>query len=356
MNDHLPYDPDDEGHNVVLPCSPSEFGSFIGGLLGRPQTISATVNGPFEIERKNVENIHHLLEQRIHAQNQATLIQLTVQIMYNDKSSVLVNSLEEFLAYNEVRPLVSVGLIASWTYLVKFPTKEYPEKQVVQIDFNGGARPITIKGGPILIVEENPAIIGLRIEHTNRTWGADIEALLRGHLEMLKRSIPALSSFAQNHAGKIGFITAMLGMIFTSIASFKVGSLYADDLLHQLEQIRAVNSVQTAEYISRQIEFMAEQFANGYWFRFSTLSAFLTIAAFIASIALGVVVSEKACARQPSFLLLTEKSKVAKREMLEQRKNNWWKFALSVIGAIVVGVVGNLAFYWLLKALAMDAS
>lgn len=353
MNDHVPYDPDDEGHNVVLPCSPSEFGNFIGGLLGRPQTISAIVDGPFEVERNNIVNIHHLLEQRIHAQNQATLIQLTVLIMYDDKSSVLVNSLQEFNSYNEVRPLVSVGLIASWTYIVKFPTKEFPEKQVVQIDFNTGTRPIAIKGGPILFVEEGVSTINLRIEHTNRTWGADIEALLRGHLEMLKRSVPSLSNFARDHSGKIGFFTVMLGMIFTVIASYKVSSMYAGDWLGQLERIRLSDNPQSTEYISRQIEFMAEQFANGAWFRFSTLSGFLTLAAFIASIALGFIVSEKASARQPSFLLLTDKSKLAKNELLDKRKNNWLKFALSVIGAIVVGVVGNLAFYWLVKALGM---
>src|SRR6266478_5787375 len=93
--------------SVVLPCSPDQFQNFISGLLGRPQTISRHISGPFELTRADIENVFYLLEQRISSQNEGTLIQFTVRVIYDDGSSVLLNSLADFQAYNEVRPLIS---------------------------------------------------------------------------------------------------------------------------------------------------------------------------------------------------------------------------------------------------------
>ncbi len=120
---------------VVLPCSPDQFREFIAGLLGRPQTIEGFVDGPFEVTKQNVENLHHLIDQRILSQNEATLVQFTARVEYDNNSSVLLNSLRDFLSYNEVKPLKSSALHLSWTYLMKFPMKDFPEKQVIQISF-----------------------------------------------------------------------------------------------------------------------------------------------------------------------------------------------------------------------------
>jgi hypothetical protein len=125
---------------VVLPCPPDQFRDFIAGLLGRAQTIETTIAGPFEVTKHSVENLFHLLAQRLSSQNEATLVQFTARIVYDDNSSVLLNSLEDFLSYNEVKPLISVGLHLSWTYLIKFQNKPFPEKQIVQISFDTARR------------------------------------------------------------------------------------------------------------------------------------------------------------------------------------------------------------------------
>jgi hypothetical protein len=75
---------------VVLPCEPDQFRDFIAGLLGRPQTIERALGGSLEVGRSEIESLYHLVEQRVSSQNEATLIQFTVRIVYDDNSSVLL--------------------------------------------------------------------------------------------------------------------------------------------------------------------------------------------------------------------------------------------------------------------------
>lgn len=119
----------------MLPCPPDQFRDFIAGLLGKPQTIERYVEGPFELTKPDAENLYHLLDQRISSQNDATLVQFTARIIYSDNSSVLLNSFSDFQSYNEVKPLISTGLHLSWTYLIQFKNKSFPEKQNIDISF-----------------------------------------------------------------------------------------------------------------------------------------------------------------------------------------------------------------------------
>ena len=178
---------------VVLPCPPDQFRDFIAGLLGRAQTIETIVDGPFEVTKDSIENLFHLLQQRVSSQNEATLVQFTTRIVYNDNSSALLNSLQDFLAYNEVRPLISIGLHLSWTYLIKFQNKPFPEKQLVQVSFDTAECTVPFQSvGALQLRYRQPCPITLRIEHTDRTWGAherpaagrSVQAPDLGHLKI----------------------------------------------------------------------------------------------------------------------------------------------------------------------------
>lgn len=131
-----PFDPNRTA--VLLPCEPDQFRDFIAGLLGKPQVIERVISGPFTVTRGNVENLYHLLDQRLASQNDATLIQFVARIVYDDKSSVLLNSFGDFLAYKEVKPLISTSVHLSWIHLVKFRNKSAPEKQQIDISFIAG--------------------------------------------------------------------------------------------------------------------------------------------------------------------------------------------------------------------------
>lgn len=213
---------------VVLPCSTQDFGRFISGLLGKPQTISNMISGPFEITKEDVLNVHALLTQRVAQQNDATLTQFTAKLVFNDDSSVLLNSIADFQSYNEVRPVACLALHLSWVFLVKFNDKKHPEKQQIDLSFLGGnAPPLIDEDTPVIMLHGSDAgYIGYRISHTARTWGSDIDSLLSAHLKGVVDEIPPFRKWLARNDGKIAvlsfcslFLASIIGTFF-AITSF----------------------------------------------------------------------------------------------------------------------------------------
>ncbi|MGL5168984.1 MAG: hypothetical protein ACRC9K_24145 [Afipia sp.] len=341
---------------VVLPCPPDQFRDFIAGLLGKAQTIEAFIGGPFEVAKADIENLYHLLGQRVASQNEATLIQFTVKIIYNDQSSVLLNSLDEFLSYNEVKPLVSTSVFLSWTYLIKFQNKLFPEKQIVAIGFETEKSMRYAKsGGPISVMARATIPISIRIEHTDRSWGADIEALMRGQLGLLRLPVNKSRAFVTDHSGKIGFLTASTAMALTMVGAYKVSTAFAELQLEKVEQIRKASPVGSPELMIRQMDFVANQLASGVWTQVSLFAVLLTLAVLIGCIVLGVTVSERAMLGSPSFVLLTAQAVRRKQEIESELRAGWVYFAATITGALMLGVLSNFAFYFVLRYLGMPS-
>lgn len=51
----------EQGGTIVLPFSKEDFGSFVSGLLGKPQVIESLVPGVFTLTRDDVVNAFHLV-------------------------------------------------------------------------------------------------------------------------------------------------------------------------------------------------------------------------------------------------------------------------------------------------------
>ncbi len=120
---------------VVLPLDEKGFHKFISNLLGKPQSVGKGFKGPFDVDRDAIINIHQALLQRFFQQNNGSLAKFSVKIIYDDNSSVHLNSIEEFETFNETKPVVSTSVHISWTFLVQFMDKKIPEKQEVELSF-----------------------------------------------------------------------------------------------------------------------------------------------------------------------------------------------------------------------------
>lgn len=334
---------------VMLPCDQDKFSEFISGLLGKPQTIEKTFYGTFKISRQDIENIFHLVDQRISQQNEASLIQFNVRIMYHDNSSVLINSLEEFIAYTEVRPLRSIGVTLSWSYLMKFQQKDVPEKQQIDLtfrsgeDFNDG----TVFEDGILIIRSHRysnSGVHLRINHTERTWGVDIESLIGGHIKGLLASKKKISYLTYKHSEVIG-LCVMLVLLGSSLYS-----LYVLDnniqMVHK-EQILNLKDLGTDQFeeISEKIDFLLRYNVDSLRSRFDSSKDIFLFVSFIISVFIGTFIGGMAGKRRPrSFVLL---SKIAIEDMekkLGKVKKDWLMFILSLIASVLAGVLSNYIY------------
>lgn len=335
---------------VVLPCGPEEFKDFISSLLGKPQTIGKGFTGSFDISFKDIENIHLLILQRIQQQNDASLIQFTSRIIFHDDSSVLLNSIDDLLHYNEIRPIVSTAIYLSWSFIVRFQDRSTPEKQDIDVSFisKSGTNGPFIHGGDGSIIfasSDTPddGFISLRIRHTARTWGADIEALLSGHIKTLLHPDSKTRSFVRKQKDKISLAVSALFFLSTIVICFWSGTH-----LLSIQKQELVGYLGNAKDLPDKVDIILTTLSSGLWARYYFSVLIFLILSLITSISLGVWVDKAADSNKPSFVLLTRQSDKAKKDLLAKYERKWRTFLLSVFTSIVTGVIGNVLFkcFW----------
>lgn len=344
----MSYDikPDDAGGNygIMLPCAPEDFGEFVSGLLGKPQTIEKGFSGSFDISRKDAINTFHLVDQRIRQQNEASLVQFTVRIIYEDDSSVLLSSLDELLHYSEVKPLVSTGIVLSWSYLIKFRNKKVPEKQDIDLSFISDMRR---RRGIVIGIEEfsdlrMPGIM-LRVKHTDRTWGVDIESLLSGHVESLLRVESRKARFVRHNSGRIGFLVGSLFFLGAIGGAFWASIRFVRSQTENLQTLRSTTQG-NSQYFQTQIDLLLDMLVSGVWTRFTFATLGFLVLALVVSIFLAVWVESSANKAPFSFVNLSRKAEERRDHLLGQQKRDWLMFCASILTSVAAGVVSNLLF------------
>lgn len=334
------------GTAITLNCGQEDFEKFIRSLLGRPQTITNHFQGEFDLNREDLEQFHHLLVQRIEQQNKASLIQFTARVVYDDDSTVLVNDFDTFRSYNEPKPLRSVAIHLSWSFLVQFEDRKSPEKQEVDVSIvTGASRPFlddnhTWFVGPF---HSDTGFIALRISHTARSWASDITALLTGHIKTLIHDRSKIRAWLSEHAEKVGigvFCTVMLG---TLVSMFFIG-----ESVKKSEMAGAVGIV-GIQGVDAKLTALANLVAAGAWPRFAVYGVSFIFLTIIVSIGLGIWAGTMADARSPAFLTLTRKTEEYRRRMIKRSQNRFRFFLLSLFVSIVTGIAGNWLFAYFVQ-------
>lgn len=328
----------DSEYGMLLPCTTETFAEFVSSLLGSQQTIERRFVGAFELTRLDVENVYHLIHQRVVQQNKASLVEFAVDILYGDGSSVRLTSLRDFQHYTEVRSLVSVGAHLTWVYLITFQDKATPEKQQIDLTFQAARRHDSDES-VLTLLNISTGQIMFRIAHTARTWGVDLESLLAGHIDGLLKKESRTKSFIIRHSGKLGVIAALVTYLIVVFGSFLATRRFA---AWQIDKIQAATALQ----VSEKIDFMTARYAEGSWTQFTLLLTVFLLAALIGAIAIGIWVSDSGENRPSSFVLLSRKAEEERVEALNKRERRWLIFGASVLTSILSGFVANALFAW----------
>jgi hypothetical protein len=338
-------------NSLILPFDQDEFGKFISGLLGKPQTIQAVIRGTFEISDQDIESTFHLVQQRVTQQNAATLVQFSVKIDYEDESSVLLNSLAAFRGHVEVRPLASVAAHLSWTYLITFHDKTVPEKQQIDLSFLASARGVV---GEDQIYFELPARplrshIFLRISHTARTWGVDLEALLTGHVKSLFKVESKLGRLIYRNSGWVGIGSGALFYAASVVYAIRLTTSLID--AQALEVQRALADLPVdPRGVSQKLDLLIGSLAGNEWLSFANVVGLPVILFAFLAVIFGALMGGFADATSPrSFVLLSKKARESKEIDERKLRRRWFELASTTILGIVGGILSNLIYAWLIK-------
>jgi hypothetical protein len=157
---------------VILPCEPEQFREFVSNLLKSSSVkMAGQKEGIFDVDRQQFENIFLLIDQRIIQQNQGMLVDFSITVFYNDGFSIQHDSIDSFRKFNQTSNCYPEKILLLTNYLVTFPKKEAPEKQVITVELD-----TKIMRFPYKIIR---GLYKYKIESTDITWGTDMSNLLQ---------------------------------------------------------------------------------------------------------------------------------------------------------------------------------
>jgi hypothetical protein len=325
---------------VTLPYSYEQFKEFITGLLGKQQNIKKDIRGQFEIDKDSIVNLHNKLSQRIFQQNEAELIEVSFSIVLDDDSTVTVNSLEEFITYNEVKPCVSLGCHITWIFLVKFRDKSVLEKQTINVSILTEYlhRYDQEQWGRL---HHGTSGVSIRIEHTARTWGVDIESLLTNHFRSILILPKGFHAFLRKlDSDDFSNFYLVSFLILSSICSL-LGFFRIEN-----EFQNKISSIGPSELI-KKVDFLIEISSSGLWTQYFFYVFMLLLFSLLISIPLATLTKKMRFRNKPSFLLLTNQTLKWKEEVLKNFSNGTLRFISSIGLAILTGVIANFIFLYL---------
>src|SRR4051794_3450457 len=107
----IDFEQDQDTLKIHLPCTRDEFAEFMTGLLGKPQSLSKVFNQQYDVRIEDLMSIHYAIVQRLQEQNDAHIVQFRATLGYDDLSKIVINSIDDFKTYNEIRNVCSQALL-----------------------------------------------------------------------------------------------------------------------------------------------------------------------------------------------------------------------------------------------------
>lgn len=337
-NDHALTPLSVEHGYVQLPYTEDQFKDFLKSLLGSPQSLTHHLSGgAFEITQSHVRNLHELLCQRIAQQNGGVLANFSARIVYSDDSSAELGSIDEVTTYNELRDVTAVAIHLAWDFVIRFPERESPEKQKVQVSFLSRGHLVFDDSSVPFLYQNNAGFSGFitaRVEHTARTWGADMQALLKNHLEGLFQQPSPIRRFLRQHVTALLTLPSMALFMLLSVA----GSLYAASrFASNHEPLDSDSTIAILQHIDLAV-------SSGEWSRFYLGVFLFLLVAFVISAFFAVAMESAFVRSSPSFILFTAKDREAKQRVLKRQRRHWRRFTAATIGNVLVALLANWIF------------
>ena len=246
--------------------------------------------------------------------------------------------------------MVSTAVSLCWVYLVTFQQSCFPERQ--QIDLRIDSAP----AGHIMRSERFPPLRSLAWKahgpppsdsnylYTGRTWGADIENLLRDHIKSLFLSDnSSYRTFVKNWYKYIrAFMFVLIAIVMTAVT---IGALRLFDQVAGPYHRIPLLGLPDSERLSKTVDFMAETML-GIRLPLYMLVSFMWL---ISAVIISAWIVDKSVRREafelPSFVLLTRRTEDVKRVRMHKYEHNWRTFTASFAVAVVASVVANVMMF-----------
>ena len=332
---------------VQFPLTQKGFSEFVNKLLGEPQQVQGVLEGSFIVDIRGIEKLYATIMQRVNQQNKANLIDFISKIYFGNETNITLKSLEGLTTYRNLEDLKVVKLELTWIFLIKFEDKEAPEKQVIRIRFDTKHMIRSYRTKYLL----GDGGVQYDICYTARTWGIDIENLIRNAIN---------STFIQKNKWKeivkkikeplSLLIPTIIYVIVFCINGISVNSYLDSSVQNIVEQISKIQ-------VEEQFSFVAKYVASTPWYQFTIYNNLFLIIMLIVCIVFGFWLDDilDDILEEKSFIfLLDSDERLITQQVSRELGKQTTKYVLALMFNIVCGVLSNFIFQLILKVLGVD--
>ncbi|EOX4440905.1 hypothetical protein ACKGLS_000659 [Vibrio alginolyticus] len=344
---------DDETTILTIPVNKNDLGGFISDLLGQKQSLERTYDAEFEIDHSWLMNLHEMIDQRISQQANSHLINFTAVVYFKGGFKRTITTIEAFKAYHETKREISNGIKIVWEYLVHFPNRAHPEKQQISFTALLLDRPayLSRKRSGIFskIYDElnsfdKKSMINIQIDHTERTWGDDIENIISTSiLDATKSS--SIGSIVAQFSRIVMAIVLLVGLTFYPLYSAIVEPAESISYLQaDFSELKEIKNY-TSEVLDKKIDLIFEAVTIIEQNKASKLISFLGasfVTPFLTLLFLVITRPE-----QQSHILLSPGAVKQKEKVDCKNKNKFIVVLVTYAFTILAGVISNYGFQFL---------
>jgi hypothetical protein len=346
---------------IALPCEDEQLGEFISSLLGQPQSIEKFFRLPFEFDHTWAIHLISLIEQRLYQQNEFQIVSFQSNIKFKDKTQRKLSSIEAFKTYAETLNVVSIGLSLNFSILVKFPKKELPEKQEINISFDSESNYDTDLSDSVFskLNDYSSGLVSIEITHTERTWADDMMGMLEKSLDEIWTQQSKLSK-TMRFLGKVvtSDITYLLllpfSMIFVLFSSNTGKKSPEENLRIYSDLTNKLTNVNNQELLNRKIDFLTNAFLQSEVQRNIGLkTTLLPMILIVSSMALLIILKLiiKNMKPYPSFVLLTKNAYSFKNQIMKMtaKANMIFYTVITLFLGMIMSIVASYIYAWMIK-------
>lgn len=331
---------------VAFPATPEKIGKFISSLLGQPQTIAREISAIFDVDLSWFNHVHALIEQRIRQQNEAALMSFQAKIFYNDGLTRTLESVEALQHFAETKKVRSTGIELHWSYVVKFPGKDLPEKQDITLKVEEQATKFVVLG---LQSSRTRLVSGLgriaySISHTERTWGDDIETILRQEIELITQKTEWYEKYFETAFIILGVILLVAGFLFPDYMNERLQTQALAKLQPMISHIADPQAFAALD-VSKKLDFIAQSVnpANA----IPKVGIKYRIFSAIAGLALLLMCFGWSEIRRVSHVVLTKEAEIYRTTTRRKEQRRFLVIFISFAASIAAGVLGNYVYLYL---------
>jgi hypothetical protein len=184
---------------IVIPLDDERIlGEFIASLLGQRRSIECDFHDRrFDIDLNWLLNLNEIILQRITSQHAAKLMSFSARFYFESGRIITLEDEKSFRHYNDISSEISVGVDLRWSFLIKFPLVDVPEKQEIRFaTFTDesilGEKQSTkyATNTSFVSLRENDERLYYTILFTNVTWGEDLSATVAAYIAGKTDALP----------------------------------------------------------------------------------------------------------------------------------------------------------------------